>query len=303
MDLSIVIVNWNTRTLLAQCLESVYAHPPDGEFEVIVVDNGSTDASVSMMREHFSQVRLMVNTKNVGFVRANNQAFQECRGRYVMLLNSDTIVQPKALTRMIKFLDENPCAGIVGAWVQNPDGTPQRCYGNFPTIFSESAYAWGLDSRLSKWFVRRSSLLQDAQQTDWVLGAALMIRRDILNQVGHLDEEYFMYSEEIDLCYRVKQKGWTNYVLGTAHIIHLGGQSSQQIPAPMKAELFRSKVKYFRKHHGLGVSLLMFLIFATSILARRLLYRLQGQTQRSNVWAEVWKYFVNQERQSYFVPA
>lgn len=297
MDLSIVIINWNTCHLLARCLESVYANPPDNKFEVIIVDNGSADDSVAMIRERFPQVRLFANEKNVGFVRANNQAFQECQGRYVVLLNSDTIVQPNALAEMIKFLDENPQAGIVGAFVQNPDGTPQRCFGNFPTILTELAYAWGLDSwkPISKRLDPPPRFTSNVLQTDWVLGAALMIRRDILTQVGYLDETFFMYSEEVDLCYRVKQQGWANYVLRTATIVHLGGQSSQQIPAPMKAELFRSKIKYFRKHYGLLVSVLMYLIFAASILVRQFVYRLRGRKQLADIWVEAWKYFIHQD--------
>jgi N-acetylglucosaminyl-diphospho-decaprenol L-rhamnosyltransferase len=305
MDLSIIIVNWNTRDLLAQCLESIYANPPDREFEVIVVDNGSTDTSASMVRELFPQVRLFENAENVGFVRANNQALSECQGRYVMLLNSDTIVKPDALAKMVRFLDEHPEAGVVGAYIQNPDGTPQRCFGSFPTILTESAYAWGLDSwsLISKWLAPRSIFSNGYLQTDWVLGAALMIRYDILNGVDRLDEEYFMYSEEVDLCCRVRKAGWTNYVLGTAHIVHLGGQSSQQIPAPMKAELFRSKTKYFRKHHGRVVALFMYFIFAASILGRRLMYRVRGRKQIADIWAEVWKYFINKEQRRNFALA
>jgi N-acetylglucosaminyl-diphospho-decaprenol L-rhamnosyltransferase len=297
MDLSIIIINWNTRDLLAHCLESVYANPPNSELEVIVVDNHSSDASAAMVRTSFPQVRLFENAENVGFVRANNQALLKCRGRYVMLLNSDTIVKPDALTRMVSFLDEHPEAGIVGASVLNPDGTPQRCFGSFPTILSESAYAWGLDSSplCSKWLVPAPLHSDECRQTDWVLGAALMVRRAALDRVGYLDEEYFMYSEEIDLCHRVKKDGWTNYVLAAAPIIHLGGQSAQQIPAPMKAELFRSKVKYFRKHRGRLAAAFMHSVFALSILARRAAYRLRGRKQTVGLWTDVWSYFVRKE--------
>lgn len=293
MDLSIIIVNWNTRDLLNQCLESVYANPPANKFEVIVVDNGSTDASVPMIREQFSQVRLFENTQNVGFVRANNQAIRECIGRHVLLLNSDTIVKPNSLTKMVGFLDEHPEAGIVGAFIENPDGTPQRCFGSFPTILTESVYAWGLDSwsLISKWFTPPPVSSNECWQTDWVIGAALMVRHDIFNAVGGLDEEYFMYSEEVDLCYRVKKNGWQNYILGNSPIIHLGGQSSRQIPAPMKAELFRSKVKYFRKNHNSLVAAFMQLVFAASILTRCLMYHLRGSKQSSTMWTQAWQYF------------
>ena len=293
MDVSIIVINWNTRDLLAQCLESVYVNPPDSEFEVVVVDNGSSDASAILVREQFPQVRLFENVENIGFVRANNQAIRECRGCYVLLLNSDTIVKPDSLTKMVRFLDEHSEAGIVGAFIENPDGTPQRCFGNFPTILTEFAYAWGMDSwsPISEWLAPPPISSNECRQTDWVLGAALMIRRDILNSVGCLDEEYFMYSEEVDLCYRVRKNDWRNYILGNAHIIHLGGQSSQQIPAPMKAELFRSKVKYFRKNHGSAAAVFMESVFAASILTRCLMYRLRGGKQSFTMWVEAWQYF------------
>jgi GT2 family glycosyltransferase len=298
MDLSIIIANWNTRDLLQQCLTSLYANLPGVKFEILVVDNASGDGSPAMVRECFPQVRLFENSRNLGFVQANNEAIPQSCGRYVLLLNSDTIVQPKALTHMIEFMDGHPEAGIVGGYILNADGTlQQHSYGKFPTLFSETFFAWGLDSRapFSRWFAPRLEFSGEYVQTGWVIGAALLIRRDALNQVGLLDAKFLMYSEEVDWCYRVQQAGWKNYVLRAARIVHLGGQSSRQVAALTKAELFHSKVKYFRKHHSRWGALILSWIFGASILGRRWLYRQQGDVLSANLWAEVWKYFVARE--------
>ncbi len=341
--LSVIIVSWNTRDLLAQCLESVF-RSQYSEFsgqlqlntehcllntEVFVVDNASSDGSAAMVRERFPQVRLIENRENVGFARANNQAIRESAGQYVLLLNSDTIVQPGALQNMVAFMQAHAEAGIVGAYLLNRDGTPQSCFGNFPTVLSETVFAWGLDSHLpfSRW-VHPQVFLEDSpengllreplarsatgeppvqhfhrnagerkfmknyQETDWVQGAALMIRRDVLRQVGGMDESYFMYSEEIDLAYRVKQAGWRNYVLKTAPVIHLGQQSAIQMPARMKVELFRSKKKYFKKYRGAFSALFLECVFASSILAKRVFYGLTGNRSQSELWTQAWRHYV-----------
>lgn len=293
MDLSIIIVSWNTHDLLAQCIESIYAYPPDCEFEVWVVDNASTDGSATMVRERFPQVRLIENRENVGFARANNQAIRESAGKYILLLNSDTIVQLGALQNMVAFMEGHSEAGIVGAYLLNLDGTPQPCFGNFPTILSETVFAWGLDSRLpfSLWS-RSWSPFEKYRETDWVQGAALMIRRDVVSQAGGMDESYFMYSEEIDLAYRAKQTGWRIYVLRTAPVIHLGQQSTAQIPVRMKVELFRSKGRYFKKHRGAASAWLLRFVFASSILARRVFYGLTGNQSQRELWTQAWQQFV-----------
>lgn len=293
MDLSIIVVSWNTRQLLAQCLTSIYANAPDCEFETWVVDNASSDDTAAMVRSQFPQVNLLENRENLGFARANNQAIHESTGRYVLLLNSDTIVRPGALQTMHAFMLEHPEAGIVGAFILNADGTPQVCSGKFPTLISEAASSWGLDSRFP--FGRRSahSLNSSAGwfETDWVLGAALMVRREVIDRIGGLDEQYFMYSEEVDLAYRAKKHGWRTYVLTTAQIIHLGQQSSRQVPAAMKAQLFRSKVLYFQKHHGRFAASLLQLVFASSMLAKCWVYRGQRKSGLSQMWSSTWKYF------------
>lgn len=288
-ELAIVVVNWNTRHLLAKCLQAIFETAGQLPLEVWVVDNASHDGSVRMVRERYPQVRLVENQTNVGFATANNQAIAQTSSPWVMLLNSDAIVQPGALQAIVAFMRATPRAGIVGANVVNPDGSPQRCFGKFPTLLSETIYAWGLDSYLP--IDRSIGLNHCAIPTDWVLGAALTVRRAALEQVGLLDPAYFMYSEEVDLCYRVKRAGWQNFVLPTARVVHLGGESTKQIQAKMKAYLFHSKVRYFRKHHGALSARLLHQIFRASILVRQWVYRCLGRPHASRLWQEAGHYY------------
>ena len=288
VDLAIVVVNWNTRELLAQVLESVYAAADGLSLEIVVVDNASHDGSADMVRNRFPAVHLVENATNVGFARANNQAVHASRGELILLLNSDTIVQPGALAHLVAFMQAHPEAGIVGANVRNGDGTPQRCYGRFPNLLTETATIWGLDTRppFAGWLNPQQDLGSEAIQADWVMGAALVIRRAAFLQAGQFDPGYFMYSEEVDLARAVKQAGWHTYVLGSARIVHLGQQSNKHLPALMKAQLLLSKIRYFRKHQGRLVAAAIWLVFGTSILVKQYVYGLAGRHDASRLWAE-----------------
>ncbi len=251
MDLSIIIVNWNIRDLLAQCLASVYAHPPDGEFEIFVVDNASTDGSAQMVRKRFPQVRLIENTKNVGFARANNQAIQQSAGCYVLLLNPDTEVHPGALEKLVRFMEAYPQAGAAGARLLNPDGTLQPSCHPAPTLSRELWRLFHLDALWTyACYPMAGWDLDTPREVDMIQGACLLLRREALDQVGLLDEDYFIYSEEVDLCHRLRQRGWKVYWVPQAQVIHYGGQSTQQVAADMFLRLYQGKVLYFRKHHG-----------------------------------------------------
>jgi N-acetylglucosaminyl-diphospho-decaprenol L-rhamnosyltransferase len=293
MELSIIIVNWNTRDLVAKCLDSIYAYPPNCNFDIWVVDNASSDGSAQTVRERFSNVRLIENRENLGFARANNQVIRESVGAHLLFINSDTVIQSDALSRLFAFAHTHPQAGVVGAFLLNRDETPQYSYSNFPSIWSETACAFGLDSRFpfSIWFAPPRDSAEDWVRRDCVPGAAFMIKRSVLDAVGFFDEQFFMYSEEVDLQLRVKKAGWENYIIRSARIIHLGGASIRQSAAAMKAELFRSKVYYFRKHHNPISAFVLRWVFKTSILGRILKCYLRGNASEREMWKGVWKHF------------
>jgi GT2 family glycosyltransferase len=285
MDLSIIIVNWNTRDLLAQCLESVYAYPPAGDFEVIVVDNASTDGSAAMVHERFPQVVLIENGENMGFALANNQAIGRSHGRHVLLLNPDTVVQSGALDVLVRFLDEHPDAGAAGSMLLNPDGTLQPSCHPAPTLGREMWRLAHLDRlhpvalyRMQEWPADRPRLV------DTVQGASLIVRREVIEQVGPLDDSYFMYSEEVDWCERIREAGWNVYWVPGSRVVHLGGQSTRQVGTPMFLQLYRGKLQYFRKHHGAVYGLLykgeLFVAAAARILLTPLAWVLRPGQRR-----------------------
>jgi len=255
-DLSIIIVSWNVRELLRRCLASIYAGwPAERPLEVIVVDNASSDGSVEMVRREFPQVQLIANQDNRGFTRANNQGIAASRGRYVLLLNPDTEVLDDALTVMVAYMEAHPKVGVVGPKLLYPDGSVQSSRRRFPTL----ATAFLESTILHQWFpdnpaARRYHVLDQpddrVQPVDWVVGACLMVRRQAIEAAGLLDEGFFMYSEELDWCRRIKERGWEVVYLPDARVVHHGGKSSEQVVPARHLHFQRSKVRYFRKHHG-----------------------------------------------------
>jgi GT2 family glycosyltransferase len=268
VDLSIIVVNWNTRKLLKRCLECIYRTVENLSFEVLVVDNASGDGSSKMVRENFSWVKLIENAENVGFARANNQAIRLSNGRYVLLLNSDTEVQPGALRAMVEFLDSRPEAGAAGSRLLNPDGTLQPSCHPMPTLFREFWRLFHLDRLLRLASYGMGSWdLRSPREVDTVQGACLMLRREVLDVVGLLGEEYFMYSEETDLCFRLRQAGWSIYWVPEARVIHYGAQSTQQASAKMFFHLYHSKYLFFKNTGGwLSGVLFKLILLAASIV-------------------------------------
>jgi GT2 family glycosyltransferase len=273
--LSIVIVNWNTRELLAACLESVLdeiraLHPQP--VQTLVVDNASRDGSAQMVEESFPWVDLTKNQSNVGFARGNNQVMPHIRGRYVLLLNPDTEVRPGAFQKLISFMEAHPEAGGAGPRLLNPDDTLQPSCYPAPTLTRELWRLFHLDAiRHYGTYCMADWDLDKDRVVDTVQGACLILRREVLDQIGLFDEEYFIYSEEVDLCFRLRQAGWSLYWVPQAQVVHYGGQSTQQVAAEMFLKLYESKVIFFRKHYGkLGTSAYKLVLLAAS-LARLLI--------------------------------
>lgn len=271
IDLSVVIVNWNTRELLARCLASVFETASDLDLEILVVDNASSDGSADAVRKHFPQVRLIENSENTGFARANNQAIRNSSGRCIVLLNPDTELSPGALTTLVRFMETCPRCGAAGARLINPDGSPQPSCGPKPTLRRELCGLFHLDGLTSRGCSDMGVGASMAPKEVSVLqGACMLLRRDALDEVGLLDEDYFIYSEEVDLCHRLGTSGWKVYWVPQAVVMHHGGQSTSQAAGNMFLHLYGSKVLFFRKHHGSLSAQLYKLILLASALARLL---------------------------------
>lgn len=275
MKLSILIVSWNTRDLLRNCLRSVeqaLASFPADSVEIFVVDNCSHDGSVQMVREEFPQVQLIENKENVGFARANNQAIQASTGRYVVLLNPDTVVRPDALRILVEFMEARPDVGASGARLLNPDGTLQPSCERFPLLTREFWRLFHLDKvhsyaayPMERWPV------DTPRAVDVVQGACLLVTRQVLDQAGLLDPDYFIYSEEVDLCRRIKRRGYQIWWVPQAEVIHYGGQSTRQVATTMFLQLYKNKTLYFRKNHGWLTAQLYKLILLAAAFGRLLL--------------------------------
>ena len=255
LDLSIIIVSWNVADLLSACLDSVLKNiSRDSHIEIIVVDSGSTDHTVPMLRERYPQVQLIQQAENIGFVRGNNIGMKEAQGRCILLLNPDTEIVGSALDQMVDYLDNHPEVGIVGPQTLNTDGTTQSTRRRFPTLATGIFEATWLQKYAPRRVLERYYVDDQPDdeifQVDWVQGSALMARREVYNQIGGLDEGFFMYSEELDWCRRAKIAGWQVIYLGTARIIHHGGKSSEQLVAQRDIYFHQSKLRYFRKYHG-----------------------------------------------------
>ena len=267
IDLSIVIVSYNVRELLAQCLESVNNQQSTVNSknlatddwrlttEIFVVDNASRDDSAAMVREKFPQVNLIANAENRGFAAANNQAFVESRGRYVMMLNPDTQVKPGALETLVQFMDAHPRAGACGGRLFYGDGSLQHSAFRFPSlaqIFLDFfPVNWRLtDSRLNGRYPRAWYARGEPFQVDHPLGADFLVRRAVADQVGWLDPEFFIYCEEIDWAIRIKRAGWQIWCVPRAEIVHHEAQSTRQFRDAMFIELWHARNRLFEKHYA-----------------------------------------------------
>lgn len=274
MDVSIVIVNWNTLGLLRDCLKSVYEQAGTVDYEVIVIDNASTDGSVQMVKNEFKRVVLIENTENRGFAAANNQGMAVAKGRYVLLLNSDTVILDNAIAKVVSFADAHPRAAVTGCRVLNPDGTLQPTCFMFPSVLNmllSSTYLYKLFPN-SRFFGRERMTWwdrSDVRQVDVVTGCFMLVRREAIDQVGMMDERFFIYAEETDWCYRFRTKGLEVTFTPAAQIIHLGGQSTAKRPVAMIVQLRLSILKFIRKHHG-QLALLIARILTAFFFAVRL---------------------------------
>jgi hypothetical protein len=246
VDLSVIVVSWNVRGLLAGCLAALPAATAGLSAEIIVVDNASTDGTAEMVARAHPEVTLLRNESNLGFARANNRGLAAAQGRYLVLLNSDTVPPPECLTKMVEFMDAHPRAGAASPRLVRPDGTPQPyAFGDDPSPLYLLRRALAHRSRgyLHHWGV------DEPIRVDWVSGACMVVRRETLDATGGLDENIFMYFEDNDWCRRMRLKGWEVWCNPAAEIVHIGGASLNQNPRA-RAAYYESLAYFYRKHYG-----------------------------------------------------
>lgn len=261
LDLTVVVVSWNTRDLLDRSLETLkedLEQSSNLETEVYVVDNDSKDGSAAMVAEKHGWATLIANDDNLGFAKANNQVLRQAKGRYILLLNPDTEVEKGALKTLIEFLETHPKAGIVAPQLLNSDGSIQRSCRQFPTFTGMLFELIGLSKIFPKGSktgttFRAYKMLDwehdDEREVDQPEGACLLLRREVLEEVGLLDEGYFMLFEEVDWCYRIKKAGWQIWFTPKARVMHHYGQSIKQVKARMILSSHRGLYRFWRKHY------------------------------------------------------
>lgn len=255
MDVSIIIVAWNVRKLLYDCLKSVYDQTKGIDFEVIYVDNASEDGSVEMVRSEFPQAKIIKNEENKGFIKANNQGIEIANGRYVLLLNSDTIVLDNAIAKTVKFADEHPKAAVVSCKVLYPDRTLQRTCFMYPSVlnmFLDTTYLFNIFPE-SKFFGREQMSwwhYNDVREVETVCGCYSLVRKEAIKQVGLMDERYFVYGDDPDWCYRFRKSGWKIMFTPDCQIIHYGGQTTRQMARKLRLQLHGSELIFMKLHRG-----------------------------------------------------
>ena len=246
-DFSIILVCWNNKAYLEPCLRSLYEGGLRSSFDVVVVDNGSTDGSQEMLQLSFPDVQIIQNDHNVGLARACNQGIELSSGRHVLLLNNDTLVDGPSLQAMVDFMDETPDAGGIGGKLLNPDGSFQAGYANFSTLLEEFLVATRIGERL--WEGYPSHLdSEQVKRVGWLSSACLLLRRSALDEVGLLEEGFFIYGDEADLQYRLQKANWAVYYLPTATTLHYGGRSMDRWKR--RKMVYRGKMLFYRRNYG-----------------------------------------------------
>ncbi len=274
-DLTVSIVNTNNRELLQACLRSLVETTRSRTLEIIVVDNASTDGSADMVAREFPNVLLLQNATRLGFAASHNRALERGAGRYFWVLNEDTKIFPQCVEMLVHFMDAHPDAGACGPRLWNADGTLQRTGNRFPTLLYGVMEALSLNRLFPNNPIARANIYADwdrttTRQVDAVSGAALLVRREAVEQCGLLDPQFFIFSEEVDWCYRFHQRGWKIFYVADAQLIHYGGSSTAaRAPEKFHRIYWDSFLYYYRKHFGAAAYWLVRACFETRMLAHR----------------------------------
>jgi hypothetical protein len=302
MKLSIIIVSFNTKGVTLDSINSIIKNTSGLKYEIIVIDNASTDGSVSVLKnlKKESKIELLLNKENSGFGAANNKALKVAKGEYVLFLNSDTLVTSNVIKYTVDWMEKDPLVGVASCSLKNKDGSLQETGGYFPDLFKVFTWMFFIDdlpvvgeiikpfhfSHTNSPFYKKLRGHTQIKEVDWLTGAFMLFRKSILEKVGGFDEDYFMYTEEVDLCYRVRRAGWKVLYLPQWSITHLGGQSSG-VELPLLHEY--EGVKLFYKKHKPGWQFPLLRLFLKSGAFLRMF--VMGLTKGSGVYKTYVKAF------------
>lgn len=294
MDLSIIIVSFNTKELLKKCLTSIFKFLKNVNFEVIVVDNASADGSVEMVSKKFPQIKLLSNKENLGFGRGNNQGARQARGQWLFFFNSDAYLIDNSLPKLLARFGKQLKIGAVGPLILNEDKTIQQSVGFFPHLPQVFYWMSFLDDlsggeKLKPYHVDHDRFYQKEQEVDWVTGAALLVKRSVFEKVGGFDEKIFLYSEDVDLCYRIKAKGFKIIFSPVAKIVHLGRGSHKGVNIGAIVGEYKGVLYFYKKYRGFLAQILLQILLKIGALARIFVFGLvQG---RKELLIAYWKAF------------
>ncbi|GHF25405.1 hypothetical protein GCM10017044_20250 [Kordiimonas sediminis] len=295
MILSIIIVNWNTIDLLQECLESIFQNQPKVSFEVMVIDNASTDGSCEMVRKKFPSTILIENTENKGFAAANNQGFDIAKGEYVLLLNSDTVVHGNVLEECVSVMKSDPEMGVLGCRVLNSDGSIQASTSTFPGLGSLLLLLLGINrnrlARLLSKFSLGESLKHSQRFVQVISGCFMMVRATALRSVGPLDEDFFFFGEETDWCMRFRGRGWQLVYSPVGTITHYGGGSSKPLNFKRDLLLSEATVRLNIKHKSLVTGYVAYALLFLFNVSRLLLWKILALLTRKAKSRDRAKYF------------
>ncbi len=300
MDISVIIVNWNTKKLLEACLRSIVekigeiGKVGDFTYEVIIVDNGSEDGSQKMVKTKFPKVRLFENSQNLGFSKANNQGIKIAKGKYIFLLNSDTFFVENTLQKLIEHADKTENLGALGPMLLNEDKSPQQSVGffpNLPQVFWWMSFIDDLPfgSILRPYHVDHDSFYRNDQKVDWITGAAMFIPKSVIEKVGLLDEKIFMYGEDVDWCYRIKNAGFKIFYSPTTKLVHIGRGSAKKVSKNAILGEYKGLIYFYKKHKStLSLQVLKSLLKIGAI-GRILVFTLFGKRETAQFYVEALK--------------
>ena len=293
MDLSVIIVNWNTKKLLQNCLSSIFKLTKDVTFEVIVVDNGSKDGSQNMVNKNFPRAKLISNKDNLGFTKANNQGIKIASGQYVLLLNSDTYLIENSLKNLVEKARSLDNLGALGPLLLNEDHSIQQSVGFFPHLPQVFWWMSFIDdlpggSALKPYHVDHDSFYKKERQVDWVTAAAILVPSKLISQIGPLDENIFMYGEEVEWCFRIKKTKYKVYFTPKTKIIHIGRGSHKKSTEAFVGE-YKGIIYFYKKYKdNLSLQIARFLL-KIGALARILIFGVLGRRELVSAYVEAFK--------------